>query len=163
MFRHYIPLTSWTETKKNGRSQRLRNLRPTHWMLGHWDCGFESHLRHGCLSSSIHHHSLVTPNVVVECLILRLRVRKVPGSNLGPSDLLSSSPPGECWNSSPTAHLWRRRGERRYSSYSFTTSVLDGVSGQHHASATLYRRGKNPRHPLHRRLGGPQSRSGIRG
>jgi hypothetical protein len=28
--------------------------------------------------------------------------------------------------SSPTTHLWRRRGERIYSSYSFTTSVLDG-------------------------------------
>jgi hypothetical protein len=28
--------------------------------------------------------------------------------------------------SSPTSHLWRRRGERRYSSYSFTTSALDG-------------------------------------
>jgi hypothetical protein len=26
----------------------------------------------------------------------------------------------------PTTHLWRRRGERRYSSYSFTTSALDG-------------------------------------
>jgi hypothetical protein len=28
--------------------------------------------------------------------------------------------------SSPTAHLWRRRGERRYSSFSFTTSALEG-------------------------------------
>jgi hypothetical protein len=34
---------------------------------------------------------------------------------------------------SPTTHLWRRKGERRYSSYSFMTSVLDGVSGQRHA------------------------------
>jgi hypothetical protein len=33
----------------------------------------------------------------------------------------------------------RRRwgGERRYSSYSFSTSALDGVSGQRHASAAL--------------------------
>jgi hypothetical protein len=30
------------------------------------------------------------------------------------------------------------QGERRYSSYSFTTSALDGVSGQRHAPAALY-------------------------
>jgi hypothetical protein len=35
-----------------------------------------------------------------------------------------------------------------------------GVSGQHHAPATLYPRGKNPQYPLGRRLGGPQSWSG---
>jgi hypothetical protein len=34
-------------------------------------------------------------------------------------------------------NLWRRRGERMYSSYSFTNSALDGVSGQRHASAAL--------------------------
>jgi hypothetical protein len=28
--------------------------------------------------------------------------------------------------SSPTTHLWRRTGKRRYSSYSFSTSALDG-------------------------------------
>jgi hypothetical protein len=55
---------------------------------------------------------------------------------------------------------WR---ERKYSSYSFTTSALDGVSGQHHAPAALYPQGKDPRYPLDRRLGGPQSRSGHRG
>jgi hypothetical protein len=38
-----------------------------------------------------------------------------------------------------------------------------GVSGQHHAPAALYPRGKDPRYPLDRRLGGPQSRSGPRG
>jgi hypothetical protein len=53
-------------------------------------------------------------------------------------------------------------GERRYSSCSFLTSALDGVSGQHHALAALYPRGKDPRYPLYRRLGGPQSRSGHR-
>jgi hypothetical protein len=51
-------------------------------------------------------------------------------------------------------------GERRYSSYSYLTSALDGVSGQRHAPAALYPRGKNPRYPLDRRLGGPQSRKG---
>jgi hypothetical protein len=29
------------------------------------------------------------------------------------------------------------------------------VSGQHHAPAALYPRGKDPRYPLYRRLGGP--------
>jgi hypothetical protein len=53
---------------------------------------------------------------------------------------------------------WRRLGGEEYSSYSFTTSALDG--GQHHAPAALYPRGKDPRYPLYRRLGGPQSRSG---
>jgi hypothetical protein len=33
---------------------------------------------------------------------------------------------------------WRRfGGERRYSSYSFSTSALDGVNGQHHTPAAL--------------------------
>jgi hypothetical protein len=35
-----------------------------------------------------------------------------------------------------------------------------GVSGQRHAPAALYPREKDPRYPLVRRLGGPQSRSG---
>jgi hypothetical protein len=37
-----------------------------------------------------------------------------------------------------------------------------GMSGQRHATATLYPRGKTPGYPLYRRLGGPQSRSGHR-
>jgi hypothetical protein len=44
-------------------------------------------------------------------------------------------------------------GERRCSSYSFTTSALYGVSGQHHAPAALCPRGKDPLYPLDRRLG----------
>jgi hypothetical protein len=31
----------------------------------------------------------------------------------------------------------RRLGERRYSSYSFSTSAVDGVRGQRHAPAAL--------------------------
>jgi hypothetical protein len=55
----------------------------------------------------------------------------------------------------------RRQGGRMYSSYLFFASALDGVSGQHHAPAALYHRGKEPgRYPLERRLGGPQSWSG---
>jgi hypothetical protein len=38
----------------------------------------------------------------------------------------------------------RRLGERTYSSYSFSTSVLDGVSGQLHAPAALYPRERTP-------------------
>jgi hypothetical protein len=34
--------------------------------------------------------------------------------------------------------------ERRYNSYSVTTSSLDGVSGQRHAPAALYPRKKGP-------------------
>jgi hypothetical protein len=34
--------------------------------------------------------------------------------------------------------------ERRYSSYSFTTSALDGVSGQRHAPAALLPPSKGP-------------------
>jgi hypothetical protein len=62
--------------------------------------------------------------------------------------------------------LWRRLGrerQRRYSSYLFSTSALDGVSGQRHAPAVLYHRGKDPQYSLDRRLGGPQSWSGRRG
>jgi hypothetical protein len=53
--------------------------------------------------------------------------------------------------------------ERRYSSYTFLTAALDGVSDQRHTPAALYPRGKGPRYPLDRRLGGPQSRSGHGG
>jgi hypothetical protein len=52
---------------------------------------------------------------------------------------------------------------REYSSYSFSTSVLNedewSASGPGRALAP----GKDPRYPLCRRLGGPQSRSGLRG
>jgi hypothetical protein len=44
----------------------------------------------------------------------------------------------------------------------FLTLGLDGSSGQLHAAAGL-RLGKQPRYPLYRRLGGPQSRSGRYG
>jgi hypothetical protein len=54
-------------------------------------------------------------------------------------------------------------GERRYSTYSFTTSALDRgeCSASRPGRALLPRKG--PRYPLDRRLGGPQSRSGHRG
>jgi hypothetical protein len=39
---------------------------------------------------------------------------------------------------------WMRLGERRYSSYSLTTSELNGVSDQRHAPASLYPREKDP-------------------
>ena len=49
-------------------------------------------------------------------------------------------------------------GESRYSSIISLTSALDGVGGQHHASAVLPP--GRPRYPLYRRLGGSQGRSG---
>jgi hypothetical protein len=57
----------------------------------------------------------------------------------------------------------RHQGERRYSSYSFLASALDGVSGQRHTPAGLYPRRKDPWYPLNRRLGRPQTWSGHRG
>jgi hypothetical protein len=36
------------------------------------------------------------------------------------------------------------QGERRFSSYSFMTSAVDGVSGQSHVSAALYPRERAP-------------------
>jgi hypothetical protein len=59
--------------------------------------------------------------------------------------------------------LWRRRGERRYSSYLFMASALDGVSGQRHTAIEYYLRRNGPRYALDRRLGRPKSRSGRRG
>jgi hypothetical protein len=46
------------------------------------------------------------------------------------------------------------KGERMYSSYSFKTLALDGVSGQRHTPAVLYPPGKDPWYPLYSRLGG---------
>jgi hypothetical protein len=51
---------------------------------------------------------------------------------------------------------WRSLGERMYSSYSFPVSAVD-ESSQSYAQAALSPRGKDPRYPLDRRLGGPQS------
>jgi hypothetical protein len=59
--------------------------------------------------------------------------------------------------------LWRHMGGERYSSYLYLTSALMRVSGQRHAPAAFYTRGKDPMYPLDRRLGGPQSPSGRRG
>jgi hypothetical protein len=53
----------------------------------------------------------------------------------------------------------RRLGERRYSSYSFTTSAEVGWVVSVTPGRTLPP-GNVPRYPLYRRLGGPQSRSG---
>jgi hypothetical protein len=47
------------------------------------------------------------------------------------------------------------RGEAD-SSYSFLISVLDGMSGQRHTPTALYPRGKDPRYPLDRSVGGPR-------
>jgi hypothetical protein len=51
-------------------------------------------------------------------------------------------------------------GERMHSSYSFSTSALDGGEWSASRPAALCPRGKEPRYPLYRRMDGPQSRSG---
>jgi hypothetical protein len=83
--------------------------------------------------------------------------------------VFSSNDPGQAGcttkikQSSPATRHGDAWVEWFYSFYSFLTSALDGVSGQHHAPAALYPRGKDPRYPLYRGLGGSQSRSGHRG
>jgi hypothetical protein len=54
-------------------------------------------------------------------------------------------------------------GERKYSSYSFLTSALDGGEWSASRPSRALPRGKDPWYPLNRRLGGPQSQSGRRG
>jgi hypothetical protein len=49
--------------------------------------------------------------------------------------------------------------KRKYSSYSFLTSALDGGEWSASRPGRALPRGKDPRYPLYRRLGGPQSRS----
>jgi hypothetical protein len=43
-----------------------------------------------------------------------------------------------------TNHATEALGRKEYSSYSFTTSAVDGVSGQRHALAVLYPRERTP-------------------
>jgi hypothetical protein len=52
----------------------------------------------------------------------------------------------------PLMPCWHQVEGGGYSSYSFLTSALDGVSGQHHALAALY-----SRYPLDRRWVGLKS------
>jgi hypothetical protein len=62
------------------------------------------------------------------------------------------------FKSSPTTHPWRRSGERRYTSYSFTTSALHGGEWSASRPCRVLPRGKDPWYSLYRRLGGPQNR-----
>jgi hypothetical protein len=66
------------------------------------------------------------------------------------------------WNS-PATHYGGACGERRYSSYSFMTSALDEGEWSASRPGRALAQGKDPRYPLYRRLGGPQSRSGHGG
>jgi hypothetical protein len=62
-----------------------------------------------------------------------------------------------------TTHHAGAWGERMYSSYSFTTSALDGGEWSASHPGRALAPGKGRPYPLYRRLGGPQSRSGHRG
>jgi hypothetical protein len=53
-------------------------------------------------------------------------------------------------------------GERRYSFFSFWTSALDGGKWSASRLGRALPPGIDPRYPLDRRLGGPESRSGRR-
>jgi hypothetical protein len=48
-----------------------------------------------------------------------------------------------------------------YSSYSFSTFELDGMTGQRHAPAALYPRGKKPRYTLYKGWGRVGPRVGL--
>jgi hypothetical protein len=65
--------------------------------------------------------------------------------------------------SSPATRHGGAWGEKSYSSYSLLTSVLDGGEWSASCPGRPLPRGKDPRYPLYRRLGGPQGRSGHRG
>jgi hypothetical protein len=54
---------------------------------------------------------------------------------------------------------WRHRGERRYIFYSFLTLALDGGEWSASRPGHGFSLAKDPRYPLYRRLGGPQSQS----
>jgi hypothetical protein len=60
---------------------------------------------------------------------------------------------GKVKYSSPATRHGGALVERRYSSDSFTTSTLDGVSDQCHAPAALYPRGKDPLVPIGQEAG----------
>jgi hypothetical protein len=52
---------------------------------------------------------------------------------------------------------WRRKREEELDPAHSWSRHKMGVSGQRHAPAALYARGKDPRYPLNRKLGEPQS------
>jgi hypothetical protein len=64
--------------------------------------------------------------------------------------------------SSPATRHGGAWGERRYSSYSFLASALAESEWSASRPGRALPRGKDPRYPSYRRLGGPQSRSGHR-
>jgi hypothetical protein len=70
---------------------------------------------------------------------------------------------GRLKQSSPATRHGGAWGERRYCSYSFLTSALDGGEWSTSRPDRAMPRGKDPRYPLYRRLDGPQSWSGHRG
>jgi hypothetical protein len=61
-------------------------------------------------------------------------------------------------------HIYGGAGrKKRYSSYSFMTSALDGGDWSASCPSCALPLGKPPQYPLDRRQDGPQSRSGHRG
>jgi hypothetical protein len=103
------------------------------WSLRHWDSRFESHLWHGWLSLSIHHHSLVTLSSTVYSLVTEKASQNKPPS-------LNKSV------SSPTPHviiqshvIFPEIQELMLSTISTTRAAKqDHVArGQHHSSKVM--------------------------
>jgi hypothetical protein len=69
LFSFVYGLFNDTISSSNSWSQWPRGLRYKPWSLGRWYCGFESHLRHGRLPSSIPCHSLVTLSFTLYSLV----------------------------------------------------------------------------------------------
>jgi hypothetical protein len=99
-----------------------------------------------------------------------LEVVDVSNSEAGPStvckpigDNIASPKRKYTKKRSPAARHTGAWVESRYSSYSFLISALDGGEWSASRPSRALPRGKDPRYPLYRRLGGPQSRSGHRG
>jgi hypothetical protein len=65
-------------------------------------------------------------------------------------------------HSSPDTRHGGAWGERRYNSYSFLTSALDGGEWSASRPGRSLPPEKDLRYPLYRKLGGPQSRPGQR-
>jgi flagellar basal body-associated protein FliL len=93
--------------------------------------------------------------IIVIAIIVMVAVVMGGGSNSSTSGSNSSSSSSSSSKQVKHSHYTpgRHLGDRKYSLYSFTTSALDGASGQHHAPAALYPRGKDSPVPIAQEAG----------
>jgi hypothetical protein len=109
--------------------------------------------RNDRLTSLIHNSRSVTNNIdlTISCLTCCC----ITSIHQALTQSLLKSCPTKCHESA-----W---GKRRYRSYSFLTLALDRGERSASRPGRALPRGKDPRYPLYRGVGGPQSRSGHRG